>query len=103
MDYRSLPHNVCLILRAHRSVHMDYGFRPAAMQGFMVAGYLWVCGCVWMCHTHAVWGTHRNREGTRMGRQKLDDSEVEQLLRAGATQLQIVQMYKERGLDITQS
>lgn len=38
-----------------------------------------------------------------MGRQKLDDNEIEQLLRAGRTQQQVVNLYKARGLDITQS
>lgn len=38
-----------------------------------------------------------------MGQQKLDDSEVEQLLRAGAAQLEVVRMYRDRGVDVTQS
>lgn len=38
-----------------------------------------------------------------MGQQKLDDSEIEQLLRSGSTQLEVVAMYRAKGIDITQS
>jgi hypothetical protein len=38
-----------------------------------------------------------------MGQQKLDDNEIEQLLRQGKTQLEVVAMYRDRGVDITQS
>lgn len=38
-----------------------------------------------------------------MGRQKLDDKEIEQLLRAGRTQQQVVDLYRAKGLEITQS
>lgn len=38
-----------------------------------------------------------------MGRQKLDDKEVEQMLRAGKTQLEVVDIYRDRGVDISQS
>lgn len=38
-----------------------------------------------------------------MGQQKLDDNEVEQMLRAGATQLEVVRTYRARGVDVTQS
>ena len=43
------------------------------------------------------------KEGRKVGRQKLDDSEIEQMLRSGKTQQQVVAIYRERGLDITQS
>jgi hypothetical protein len=38
-----------------------------------------------------------------MGRQKLDDKEVEQMLRSGKTQLEVVDIYRDRGVDISQS
>ena len=38
-----------------------------------------------------------------MTRQKLDDSEVEQLLRSGLSQMAVVAMYREKGVDVTQS
>lgn len=38
-----------------------------------------------------------------MGRQKLDDNEIEQLLRGGKTQQEVVDLYRTRGVDITQS
>lgn len=38
-----------------------------------------------------------------MGQQKLDDSRVEQLLRAGKTQLEVVAIYRQEGVDVTQS
>ena len=38
-----------------------------------------------------------------MSAQKLDDKEVEALLRSGWSQTAIVRLYKERGIDITQS
>ena len=38
-----------------------------------------------------------------MTQQKLDDSEVEQLLRSGMTQVGVVAMYRKKGVDVTQS
>ena len=39
-----------------------------------------------------------------MGFQKLDDNEVEQLLRSGRTQMEVVQMYRDvKGVDVSQS
>ena len=38
-----------------------------------------------------------------MSVQKLDDKEVEQLLRSGMSQMQVVRMYRERGIEVTQS
>jgi hypothetical protein len=38
-----------------------------------------------------------------MGAQKLDDREVERLLRAGKTQQEVVLIYRARGVDIAQS
>jgi hypothetical protein len=38
-----------------------------------------------------------------MGQQKLDDNRVEQLLRAGKTQLEVVAIYRAEGVDVTQS
>lgn len=38
-----------------------------------------------------------------MSAQKLDDNEVEQLLRSGWTQNQVVQMYRDKGVDVSQS
>jgi hypothetical protein len=38
-----------------------------------------------------------------MGRQKLDDNKVEQLLRSGWTQGQVVKWYAEQGVKVTQS
>ena len=38
-----------------------------------------------------------------MSTQKLDDKEVEQLLRSGKSQMQVVRMYRKRGVDVTQS
>jgi hypothetical protein len=35
--------------------------------------------------------------------QKLDDSEVEQLLRSGWSQMAVVKMYRDKGVDVTQS
>ena len=38
-----------------------------------------------------------------MSAQKLDDKEVEALLRSGWSQVAIVEMYRQRGIDVTQS
>ena len=38
-----------------------------------------------------------------MSTQKLDDSEVEQLLRSGWSQMKIVRWYADRGIDVSQS
>lgn len=38
-----------------------------------------------------------------MGRQKLDDNEIEQLLRSGKTQQYVVDLYRSKGMPITQS
>ena len=38
-----------------------------------------------------------------MSTQKLDDSEVEQLLRSGWSQMDVVRMYASKGIDVTQS
>ena len=38
-----------------------------------------------------------------MSTQKLDDSEVEQLLRSGWSQMRVVRMYRAKGIDVTQS
>jgi hypothetical protein len=38
-----------------------------------------------------------------MSAQKLDDSEVEQLLRAGSTQLEVVEILKTQGVSVSQS
>lgn len=38
-----------------------------------------------------------------MSAQKLDDSEVEQLLRAGWSQMQVVRFYRTKGVDVSQS
>ena len=38
-----------------------------------------------------------------MGVQKLDDKEVEAMLRSGMTQLQVVQAYRDRGVSVAQS
>ena len=38
-----------------------------------------------------------------MSAQKLDDSEVEQLLRSGWSQTRVVKMYRERGVTVSQS
>jgi len=38
-----------------------------------------------------------------MSTQKLDDSEVEQLLRSGWSQMDVVRAYRAKGIDVTQS
>jgi hypothetical protein len=38
-----------------------------------------------------------------MSAQKLDDSEVEQLLRAGRSQMDVVRFYRDKCVDVTQS
>jgi hypothetical protein len=38
-----------------------------------------------------------------MGQQKIDDKQVEQLLRSGWTQGRVVEWYKGKGIDVTQS
>lgn len=38
-----------------------------------------------------------------MSAQKLDDREVEQMLRSGKTQKEVVSIYRQRGIDISQS
>ena len=38
-----------------------------------------------------------------MSAQKLDDNEVEQLLRSGWSQMRVVRMYHDRGVDVSQS
>lgn len=38
-----------------------------------------------------------------MGKQKLDDKEIEQLLRSGKTQQDVVDLYSSRGVEISQS
>lgn len=38
-----------------------------------------------------------------MGRQKLDDKEIEMMLRAGKTQAEVVDLYRDRGVSITQA
>ena len=38
-----------------------------------------------------------------MSYQKLDDNEVEQLLRSGWTQMRVVRMYREKGVNVSQS
>lgn len=38
-----------------------------------------------------------------MGKQKLDDKLVEQMLRAGKTQMEVVDYYRAKGIEVTQS
>src|SRR5690348_2792028 len=66
-----------------------------------------VCTGVCLCHTcnrsRARHITTTHKEVKRMGQQKLDDNRVEQLLRAGKTQLEVVAIYRAEGVDVTQS